>query len=90
MGGYRGARALVAELADARLSGAVCVGCAPFFDEVVPGESSEARIDRVTVAERLCSACPVRAACDAVAAELGREAVGVWAGRMCGEKGQGR
>ncbi len=75
-------RALVADLADPRLSGAACAGQAPLFDAEVPGETETARADRWSAAVRICRRCPVRADCTIVAAELGRSVTGVWAGQV--------
>ncbi|PFW99799.1 Transcriptional regulator WhiB [Nocardia farcinica] len=74
-------RELAAGLADARLVGAACAGQAPLFDAEVPGEDDDARRYRLDAAARICRSCPVLVECNAVARELGRLAVGVWAGR---------
>ncbi|MBF6536863.1 WhiB family transcriptional regulator [Nocardia farcinica] len=74
-------RELAADLADERLVGAACAGQAPLFDAEVPGEDDNDRRYRLDAAARICRSCPVLAECNAVARELGRLAVGVWAGR---------
>ncbi|WP_036534845.1 WhiB family transcriptional regulator [Nocardia cyriacigeorgica] len=74
-------RELAADLADERLVGAACVGRAPLFDAEVPGEDDDDRRYRLDAAARICESCPVLAECSGVARELGRLAVGVWAGR---------
>ncbi len=57
--------ALVADLADPRLSGAACRGLAPWFDAEVPGETETGRADRWAAAVRICRRCPAAADCAA-------------------------
>lgn len=84
-------RALPADLADPRLTGAACVGHAGLFDAEDHGEPSPARRARHRAAIDICERCPVLAACHVVAAELGTHAAGVWAGRARGATaGRGR
>ncbi|WP_280510592.1 WhiB family transcriptional regulator [Nocardia farcinica] len=71
----------LSSLFDARLVGAACAGQAPLFDAEVPGEDDDDRRYRLDAAARVCQSCPVLAECNGVARELGRVAVGVWAGR---------
>ncbi|MDO3647679.1 WhiB family transcriptional regulator [Nocardia mangyaensis] len=73
-------RELAAELADDRLDGASCTGRAALFDAEVDGEDDNDRAYRLDAAARICRGCPVQAECDAIARELGGQAIGVWAG----------
>lgn len=78
--------ALPADLADARLSGAACVGHAALFDAEHDDEPSPVRRARHRAAVDICERCPVLAACSTVAHELGTDAAGVWAGRVQGQR----
>ncbi|MFC8531385.1 hypothetical protein [Nocardia sp. NPDC057227] len=84
--------AAVARLADPRLYGAACSGMAPAFDvEPLDGEEQQERAERLAVAVKVCTGCPVRAACGTVAEELGRYAAGlVWSGTARGVRGRPR
>ncbi|MBL1073437.1 WhiB family transcriptional regulator [Nocardia sp. 2] len=68
-------------MVDERLTGAACSGRTPLFDAEVSGEDDDDRRYRLAAAGRICQSCPVLAECNTVAVELGRKAVGVWAGR---------
>lgn len=74
-------RALPADLTDPRLTGAACVGHAHLFDAEHDDEPRPDRNARHRAAAEICARCPVLAACDTVAGELGTHAAGVWAGR---------
>lgn len=75
----------VPALVDEHLNGAACAGLHPMFDEHIHGETIEARISRHNAARKVCTTCPVRAACADVAAELDpKYRTGVWAGRTYG------
>ncbi|WML63202.1 WhiB family transcriptional regulator [Rhodococcus sp. AH-ZY2] len=67
-------------LVDPRLEGARCAGKAPLFDDELPGETTEARSERLAYAANICRGCPVRTAC--YAASLEHDAAGLWAGRI--------
>lgn len=90
-GGFPAVVALAATLADDRLIGAACIGLAQMFDPRRKGEDDEGYAYRLTAAEKVCTRCRVRSACDVVAGELGRTAIGVWAGQVRnGERPRGR
>lgn len=59
-----------------------CLGRYPAFDADVDGESAEQRAERHERAIAVCWRCPVRDACATAASDLGRRALGVWAGQV--------
>lgn len=64
------------------LPGAACRGRAPEFDAEVSGETAQQRRDRHARAAAICTGCPVRDRCRAVADELPRRLrSGTWAAR---------
>ena len=68
-----------------RLTGALCIGRGHLFDDRLHKEPAEARAARHDAARRICTTCPVRAACADVAAALDpKYRTGVWAGRTYG------
>lgn len=75
----------LSQLADPRLNGAACAGPhAHLFDDALdehPHETNDQRRHRHDQARAICQRCPVQAPCRTVANELGRYALGVWAGR---------
>ncbi|GGL09706.1 WhiB family transcriptional regulator [Nocardia jinanensis] len=80
-----------AELIDQRLTGAACAGRAPLFDtDPVPGETDAAREARYAPALKICRRCPVQDQCATAAAELGGQALGVWAGIVHAPPSRGR
>lgn len=58
---------------------AACASSAPWFDDVIDGETVEARTARLAAAMQVCRRCPVTEACHA---ERRPEDGGVWAGRV--------
>ncbi len=72
----------LANLIDSRLTGARCKGKAPLFDSLIPGETEEARHERLSWATGQCQRCPVRQACTQVADESSVH--GIWAGEHRG------
>ncbi|MET8872934.1 WhiB family transcriptional regulator [Nocardia sp. NPDC004604] len=76
-------------LADERLVGAACAGLAPMFDiDPLPGEDNEQHAERISDAAHVCRNCPVLDSCRIVAAELVRDAIGVWAATEHGAAGR--
>lgn len=73
---------LAAILFDVRLIDAACVGHHRLFDGEREGERATDRAARHAEAARICRHCPVTPSCEQVASEIGREAIGVWAGRV--------
>jgi hypothetical protein len=71
----------IESLIDERLVGAACRGHHELFDPPRHGERDERFELRVAEAAELCAQCPVLAACDDAARELGKKAFGVWAGK---------
>lgn len=76
-------RERLAQLIDARLSGAACAGRAPLFDLDTSTEDTAAAA-RHALAVRYCHTCPVRATCRALAEQHCPATFGVWAGRVYG------
>lgn len=73
------ARMWAAELGPA-LPGAACAGRAPLFDDVLPGETPDARQERHRLAARTCRACPALAVCRDRLPRLPARTSGVYAG----------
>lgn len=64
------------------LPGAACRGRAPLWDPEIEGESAQQRRDRLAYATAVCTGCPVRDRCRAVADELPKRLrSGTWAAR---------
>jgi len=53
------------------------------FDSLIPGETEQARHERLSWAAGQCRLCPVRQACTQVAAESSVH--GIWAGKHRGK-----
>lgn len=77
---------LIAALVDPRLRGAACTGLPHLFDDWLDdGETREARSYRHAVAVRICTRCPVQAACNTAANE--HDAHGIWSGHLRNDAG---
>lgn len=78
---------LLAGLVDPRLTGARCVGRAPWFDAELEDETIEQRSARLAWARRQCRECPVQTSCRGAAAEQDT-ITGLWAGTVHGLPGR--
>ncbi len=74
--------ALAALLAAPDLTGALCRGRDPWWDDNVAGEGLAARSRRLLAAVAACRGCPVLAKCAQLLPELPRSTSGVWAGQV--------
>jgi hypothetical protein len=58
---------------------AACASSAPWFDDVIDGETAEARAARLAAAVQVCERCPVVESCRA---DRRPHELGVWGGQL--------